>query len=84
MQLSLFVSRVIIKRVGSFNKETSGKIVIVNYIKVNVSTSTEIVYTGRNRCSVEIIQFLYPLTNCPRQHVRLFISTKLEFICNSG
>lgn len=58
MQLSLFMSQVVIKRVGSFNKETSGKIVIANYIKVNVSTSTEIVYTGRNRCSLEIIQFL--------------------------
>ena len=36
------------KRVGLFNKETNDKIVIVNYIKITVSTSTKTVYAARN------------------------------------
>ena len=48
-----------IKRVGWFIKETSDKIVIVNYIKITLSTSTEIVYTGCNRL---VLLFNYTLT----------------------
>ena len=33
-----------IKRVSLFNKETRDKVVIVNYIKITLSTSIEIVY----------------------------------------
>ena len=42
----------IIKRVGLLIKETSDKIVIINYIKTIWSTSTEIVYAGLNRRSL--------------------------------
>ena len=48
-----------------FNKETSDKIVIVDYIKITTSTSTEIVYAGCNRRSLETcitIQLFYSLT----------------------
>ena len=50
-----------IKRVGLFNKETSDEIVIVNYIKITLSTNTEIVYTGRNRRSLNAT---IQLSNC--------------------
>ena len=33
-----------IKLVGLFNKDTSDKIVIINYIKITAGTSTEFVY----------------------------------------
>ena len=59
---------------------TSDKIVIVNYIKITLSTSTEIV--GRNRRSFDTAVQLYArystvwlAYDCPREHVRLFIST---------
>lgn len=67
-----------IKRVDLFNKETSDTIVMVDY-------STKIVYTGRNRRSLQTIQLiLYSLItlllDCPRDHVRLFISTTVDII----
>lgn len=45
----------------SFNKETSDKIIIIDYIEIIVNTSTEIAYTSRNRRSLETIQVLYLL-----------------------
>ena len=59
-----------------FNKETSDKIVIVDYMKITISTSTEIVYTGRSRRSLKTILLLYLL-------ITLLLKTVPEntFVC---
>ena len=53
------ISEVNIKRIGCLIKETSDKIVIVNYIKITLSTSTEIMYADRNRRSLNTTVQLY-------------------------
>ena len=50
LRIEVIGAEVDIKRVGLFNKETSNKIVTVNYIQMIVNTITEIVYDcPRNR-----------------------------------
>lgn len=72
-----------VKRVGLFNKETSDEFVIVRYIKINICTSTEIVYVGCNRRSLEICvsmtaiqRYMTRLNGCPREQ-----SKKNSSIC---
>ena len=48
----IYIYEVDIKRVGLFNKQTSDKSVIVNYIKFILTTNTEIAYVGRTRRSL--------------------------------
>ena len=77
-----------IKRVSLCNKETSDKIVIINYIKITLSTSTEIAYAGRNRRSLNatiqlsncstirsLFDSMTRYNDCSKEHVRLFVST---------
>ena len=45
----IFISKIARVDMCWFIKGTSDIIVIVNYIKINVSTGTETVYAGRNR-----------------------------------
>ena len=78
--------RWIIIPVGWLIKETSDKIIIVNYIKITLSTSTEIVYAGRNRRLLNATVQLYARYstvwlaimiryNHLREHIRPFALT---------
>ena len=59
-----------------FIKGTSDKIVI-SYIELILSTSTNIVYAGRNRRSTirSLFDIMTRYTDCAREQVRLFVST---------